>query len=444
MESITITGKLPEDSNTVKLAEKGRQGAESGQGVQPPEGAPKPPPPPFAMPPAQPCMELGCGVRFDFNDGARIATPADGPTYRCVFTDADTECVVYSMDVPPGMTVVSYKKFWVRWRLEIYEAGKPEGKPLASHEYNAKGRAVLMQLPVGTLGDSIAWFSYVERFALQHGCKVICSMAPAIAEIFKAQYPDIEFVTKEEAEKREPYATYNLGLYFKGDTDHQPEDHRYAGLHHTVGNILGVPLEDLPPRVDLTQPVPVQGPYVAIATQASSQAKYWNNPTGWHEVIDWLRGIGYKVVCIDKDRVCGGGLTYNHIPWGVEDDTGNKPLQERINVIRGADAFIGLSSGLTWLAWCCHVPVVMISGFTEPANEFYTPYRVINRHVCNGCWNDMRCDFDHYDYLWCPRHKGTPRHFECTRAITGAQVIKMLRKVPAIAAHIDNGGMDNQ
>jgi len=126
------------------------------------------------------------------------------------------------------------------------------------------------------------------------------------------------------------------------------------------------------------------------------------------------------------------------------DDTGEKDLQQRINTIKDADCFIGLSSGLSWLAWCCQVPVVLISGFSAPDNEFYTPYRVINRHVCNSCWNDTRCDFDHFDFLWCPRHKGTDRHFECTKAITGAQVIKMLQKIPAVAARIDKQGTDIQ
>lgn len=432
--SITIAEKTPAKTETVTVAT-----------VTPWQSAPpaqvKPEQLPFALPPAVPCMELGKGVRFDFNDGARISTPADGPAYRCVFTDADTECVVYSMDVPPGTTVVSYKKFFVRWRLDVYEVGcQPGQQPLYSHEFDATGKQVLMQLPVGTLGDSIAWFSYVERFAQAHGCNLVCSMAPHIAELFIKQYPGITFVDKEGAQKLQPYATYNLGLYFLGDKDHQPEDHRFAGLHHTVGNILGLPQSDLPPRVDLSAPSVMNEPYVVIATQASSQAKYWNNPYGWHEVIDFLHSIGYKVVCIDKDRVCGAGLMFNHIPHGCIDDTGAKPLQDRVNMIKGADAFIGLSSGLTWLAWCCGVPVVMISGFTEPENEFYTPYRVINRHVCCGCWNDTRVDFDHYDYLWCPRHKGTDRQFECTRAIGGAQVIKMLRKVPAIARHIDNAG----
>ncbi len=392
--------------------------------------------PVFADPPKTPCLDMGHGIMFDFNDGARLALPQDIGRCKVVFRDVETDCVVYCMDVEPGSVVVSCKKFYVQWSLEVYR----DGELLAQHEYSAAGRQVLLQVPEGTLGDSIAWFSYAERFQIAMGCKLVVSIAPRIAELFRAQYPQIEFVDMTQAKEMRPYATYNLGLYFLGDRDHQPEDHRYAGLHHTIAGILGLPKGDLPPRVDLSARRMVDGPYVVIATQASSQAKYWNNPAGWHEVIDFLRGIGYRVVCIDRERVSGNGLVWNHIPWGVEDFTGDRPLQERIDVIKDADCFIGLSSGLSWLAWCCKVPVVLISGFTEPENEFFTPYRVINRHVCTGCWNDTRCDFDHFDYLWCPRHKGTDRQFECTRAITGQHVIRMLKRIPAIKGVIDKAG----
>ena len=134
----------------------------------------------------------------------------------------------------------------------------------------------------------------------------------------------------------------------------------------------------------------------------------------------------------------GAGLFWNHIPYGAEDFTGNKPLQERVDLIKDADFFIGLSSGLSWIAWCCNVPVVMISGFTAPENEFYTPYRVINYQVCHSCWNDSRSEFDHSDMMWCPRHKNTERHFECTRAITGTQVINMIKTIPAFQKHMEN------
>ncbi|MCQ1862892.1 autotransporter strand-loop-strand O-heptosyltransferase, partial [Escherichia coli] len=50
------------------------------------------------------------------------------------------------------------------------------------------------------------------------------------------------------------------------------------------------------------------------------------------------------------------------------------------------------------------------------------PWRVFNSHGCNGCWDDTSLNFDHKDFLWCPRHKDTPRQYECTRLITGRQV----------------------
>lgn len=66
----------------------------------------------------------------------------------------------------------------------------------------------------------------------------------------------------------------------------------------------------------------------------------------------------------------GLGFTWNHIPYGAEDFTGNLPLAERIALLRHADFFIGLGSGLSWLAWSCRIPVVLISGFSLPGYEF--------------------------------------------------------------------------
>ena len=141
--------------------------------------------------------------------------------------------------------------------------------------------------------------------------------------------------------------------------------------------------------------------------QSTTQAKYWNNPFGWREIVRFLNDAGYRVVCIDRSPANGQGLIWNHIPHGVQDETGERPLAERARWLMHAEFFVGLSSGLAWLAWAAGVPVVMISGFTHPTNEFATPYRVINYHACNSCWNDVRVRFDHKDYLWCPRHKDT-------------------------------------
>jgi autotransporter strand-loop-strand O-heptosyltransferase len=127
-------------------------------------------------------------------------------------------------------------------------------------------------------------------------------------------------------------------------------------------------------------------------------------------------------------------MVWNTMPHEAEDETGDRPLAERVRWLRHADFFIGLSSGLSWLAWAAGTPVVLVSGFTHPLNEFATPYRVINYHTCNSCWNDRGIKFDSTDYLVCPRHKDTPRQFECSRLITAEHVISTIRRIPAFAA----------
>jgi len=49
----------------------------------------------------------------------------------------------------------------------------------------------------------------------------------------------------------------------------------------------------------------------------------------------------------------------------------------------------------------------------------------------------VRVRFDHKDFLWCPRHAGTPRQFECTRLITADQVIATIKKIPDLICDDD-------
>ena len=91
-----------------------------------------------------------------------------------------------------------------------------------------------------------------------------------------------------------------------------------------------------------------------------------------------------------------------------------------------AEFFIGLSSGLAWVADAVDCPVVMIAGFTQDWHEFYTPYRVANRFVCNGCFNDIRV---FYLFDNCPYHKDTPRALECQKKISPLMVINAIKRL---------------
>ncbi len=371
------------------------------------------------------------GIRFDFNEGARIVLPASDPPWHVRLRDLDTGNILFQSTLPGGF-VNSAKRYYVRFGIEVSQAETP----VLQHAFDAAGQEVLILFPVGTLGDTIGWMPYAERFRQAHGCRLTCGMAAPLIALFRDAYEAIEFLPHEAVTPERYYATYYLGLFFD-DADHvwQPSDFRLVGLHRTAGYILGVDPVEEPPRLGLADPGrPIDQPYVVIATQSTTQAKYWNNPYGWRELVAFLNSAGYRVVCIDQRPVHGHGLVWNQIPHGAEDETGDRPLAERLTWLRHAAAFIGLSSGLSWLAWAAGTPVVLISGFTHPTNEFATPHRVINYHVCNSCWNDPRVRFKHDDFLWCPRHAGTSRQFECTRLITVEQVKQAVQRVPGLAS----------
>ena len=171
-------------------------------------------------------------------------------------------------------------------------------------------------------------------------------------------------------------------------------------------------------------------PYVCIAVQSSGTVKGWLYPDGWEIVVEYLKRLGYRVFCIDKDaEQTNLGFTIRK-PGGAEDFTGDRPIMERANMLYHAAFFIGLSSGLAWLAETVNCPVVMICGFSKSWSEFYTPYRVANRLVCNGCLNDMRVNFLSTKSI-CPYHKGTPRELECQKKIHPRQVINAINRLIA-------------
>lgn len=163
---------------------------------------------------------------------------------------------------------------------------------------------------------------------------------------------------------------------------------------------------------------------VSIAIHSTAQCKYWNNPNGWQEVVDYLRKKDYEVVLLSKEE---DGYMGNRNPIGA---TQHPPgdIKKVIKVIQESELFIGLSSGLSWLSWACNVPTILVSGFTdddlEPKNGVY---RVINKNVCHGCWS--KHDFNPGDWNWCPEHKGTNRQFECSKEITSEMVIEQINKI---------------
>ncbi|MCW2285795.1 autotransporter strand-loop-strand O-heptosyltransferase [Rhodoblastus acidophilus] len=400
-----------------------------GSAAPPPARAPEENGSWFPKPPDVPTQAGPSGIRFDFNDGCRVVAPVGPEVWRIRLFDLDAGNILFQTTPDfRGGGVMSAKKYFVRFRIEAWK----DEKRVFAHDFDATNRDVLIVFPVGTLGDSVAWISYAVRFAEAHKCRLTIAMAERLIPLFAGAYPHIRFVDTKAVMPDEFYATYRVGLFFDDVARiYQPVDFRHVGLHKTAAHILGLDPAEAPPELAVEDKGrPIADKYVCIATQATSQCKHWNNPFGWREIINLLKNAGYRVVCIDQKPVTGAGIVWNHVPAGAEDMTGQLSLEDCVRWLRHAEFFVGLSSGLSWVAWAAGAKVVMVSGFTLPSTEFATPFRVINYHACVGCWEDPTLRFDHKDFLWCPRHAGTPRQFECTALITAEQVKQAIRRIP--------------
>ena len=287
-------------------------------------------------------------------------------------------------------------------------------------------KKVLIEMGSSSLGDNIAWPPYAEEFRKRsdsgHGREIYC--ITYFNSLFENTYPHINFINHEDKKKHVFEKEYHIGWYDSTPLWVKQEPEQFTASHY-----LGLEHKEVKPKLHLENKTPnVEGKYVCIAVQSSSQCKYWNNPEGWNKVVKYLNEVGYKVVCIDRNSTFGGKGVQNHMPEGVIDKTGDLPIQERMTDLHNCEFFIGLGSGLSWLAWGLNKDVILISGFSNEETEFHTPYRLINKDVCNSCWNKE--EFDKSNWNWCPEHEGTEREFECSKKITFEMVkekIDMLR-----------------
>ena len=157
------------------------------------------------------------------------------------------------------------------------------------------------------------------------------------------------------------------------------------------------------------------GKYVTIATNSTSGMKFWTKE-GWQELINWLVSDGYEVYNVSLEPNPFDNCTQITTP----------SLQSKMDWIAGSEFFIGLSSGLAWVAYAMGKRVVMIANFSEEFNEF-SCIRIVKKDVCHGCWNNPNFKFDAGNWNYCPIFQGSDRQFECQNSITSDMVIEKIK-----------------
>jgi autotransporter strand-loop-strand O-heptosyltransferase len=319
---------------------------------------------------------------------------------------------LYSNNIDINNWVKLNRRWFTNWKVKIWD----ESKLIHEETLNYEGKRVFIALESKSLGDTIAWVPYALEFKKKHKCHVILSTF--WNHMF--DYPEIEF-SEPGSVVHNIQGLYRIGWFY--DNDREPEVPHEIPMQKAATNILGLDYKEIKPRLKAPNVKKVK--QVCIAIHSTSQAKYWNNPTGWQEVVDHLLSKGYVVKLLSKEGVDYMG---NIAPNGVVLHP-NGSIESVMEEMLKSELFIGIGSGLSWLSWALDVPTVIISGFSEPFAEMEGCIRVsATEGKCSGCFNRHRLDAG--DWNWCPDHKGTDRQFECTKSITGKMVIdKIINKI---------------
>jgi autotransporter strand-loop-strand O-heptosyltransferase len=282
------------------------------------------------------------------------------------------------------------------------------------------------------LGDLIAMMPYVSKFGEVYNYQVIVMLKnKSFSSLFERAYPNLKFIGKGEE------IDHDKGMSLKHDLYDMP-------LQKIFADQLGFKdAEYIRPKVSFDiKERPIKNKFVTFSIQSTFQMKYWNAEgninnqlisPNWVELCKFLRKKNLTPVCVDYHDNFGIPPLRNHIPSNCVNKTGLS-VEDASNYIYHSEFFIGLSSGLSWLAHAMNKKVCMISNFTEDWHEFDLSsddyIRITNKNVCHGCWNRMNIDYklNEIDWYSCPRHENTDRQFECHKAIKPIDVIEKINK----------------
>jgi autotransporter strand-loop-strand O-heptosyltransferase len=289
-------------------------------------------------------------------------------------------------------------------------------------------KTVYIHLLSNSIGDTIASTPYVSEYQKKHGVNVIFNINDPFIFLLNESYENIEFVGRNDVVEYDEKISIDY-VFNKSIQGGYAEQLGFENPPY-IRPVVSIP--------ELLRPI--KNKYIALGVHSTCQLKYWNHPNGfvsqgdstnWNELSAILRKRGYTPVTVEKDETYGVPPFYNGVPSKSNKQIG-KTLLDAVNIINHSEFYIGLSSGMSWVAHALGKKVVMISNFTEDWNEFDLSLddyiRITDKSVCHGCWNKINVDFEFNkdDWYWCPLHKDTERQFECHKSISVSDVMEKI------------------
>jgi len=274
-----------------------------------------------------------------------------------------------------------------------------------------EGKEILMHFDSFCLGDTICFSSYIDTFLEFHKPKKVI-ISTFFPHLFKSTDDRYEFINANQKLKLTIDKLLDVGY------DKNSLEDTKGGMMYAAKRTMLLPQETKPGKCPVIpydrKVIPNK---ITIAPESLKKIAQWNffGNYGWQQLVNEIVNSGFVVSNVSYENTMNlKNVTGFH---------GHDDIRVALNEILSSRVFVGLSSGLAWLAWAYDVPVVMISGFTKEHNEFDC-YRVVNKFSCNGCFNLFQ-----NIQSTCPLFLGTERENECHKSITPQMVINKINEV---------------
>lgn len=306
-----------------------------------------------------------------------------------------------------------YSEGWYQeWECRVYNTDTGQLQYTLKPDLTHFG----VHLESSSLGDTLSFMGQIEQMNSERDYE---RLAVRTHKQFLFDWEQLATLGIEKSEWDSgdgyPQNWQGVGVFQTKDecsnSERHPRDWRTIEMGAIAADQLGIKYVERRPTlapIFLEKHPSADARGVCIATKSTAQAKYWNHPTGWQDLVNKFKSKGIPVYYISKEDT------------DLSDVEHIKDLVDVAQYMNTTNRLVGISSGLSWFAWALGIDVALISGFTWEFVEFNATVRIINRNVCSGCWTWSR--FDRGDWNWCPQNKGNERHFECTKTITPEHV----------------------
>lgn len=275
--------------------------------------------------------------------------------FKIDFIDGNSNIILGRKSCLTNESIAFNRQWFTKWIIRIYN----QNDELVHEDiFDPHNKIIFIKIDSYAMGDNIAWIPYVEKFRTFYNCTVICSTF--WNELFVNEYPNILFV-KPNTKIENVYFQIYVGANLTVNLSYSPVISTNIPLQFVASEILGLPNEELKPKIAIPNlpPINYSEKYVTLSEHGSFEGKKWKN--SWQEVVDFLNDKGYKTLVISKEPTNLKNIINN---------TGDASISQRIIDIKNAQFHMGVSSGLSWLAWGLNKKVLMVSDSTPHYHEF--------------------------------------------------------------------------